>query len=67
MAALDLLIEQSAQLIAQAHNVVAMTGAGISTPSGIPDFRSPTSGLWDQFDPFTVASIVSFRQNPRHF
>ena len=67
MAALDTLIEQIAQLIAQAHNVVAMTGAGISTPSGIPDFRSPTSGLWDQFDPFTVASIVSFRQNPRHF
>lgn len=60
-------IQQAAELISEATNIVAMTGAGISTPSGIPDFRSPHSGLWDNVDPLAVASIYAFRQNPRHF
>ncbi len=60
-------IEKAAALINQAKNVVAMTGAGISTPSGIPDFRSPDSGLWDQADPMAVASILAFRQSPHQF
>ena len=60
-------IEQVARLVEAANNVVAMTGAGISTPSGIPDFRSPDSGLWDKTDPLAVASIYAFRQNPQHF
>lgn len=60
-------IEQAATLIRQARHIVAMTGAGISTPSGIPDFRSPDSGLWDQADPLAVASIFAFRQNPQNF
>jgi NAD-dependent deacetylase len=67
MESLNQYVEQAANLIQKANNVVAMTGAGISTPSGIPDFRSPHSGLWDQVDPLTVASIFSFRQNPQHF
>jgi NAD-dependent deacetylase len=60
-------IQQAVALIKQADQIVAMTGAGISTPSGIPDFRSPDSGLWDQVDPMAVASIFAFRQNPANF
>ncbi|MDP2954326.1 MAG: NAD-dependent deacylase [Chloroflexota bacterium] len=44
------LIEQVAELIFQAKRVVVFTGAGISTESGIPDFRGP-SGLWTKFNP----------------
>jgi NAD-dependent deacetylase len=60
-------IQQAARLIGRARRMVAMTGAGISTPSGIPDFRSPDSGLWDQTDPLEVASIFAFRHNPQRF
>ncbi|MCP4360858.1 MAG: NAD-dependent deacylase [Chloroflexi bacterium] len=54
-------------LVQQADTIVALTGAGISTPSGIPDFRSPTSGVWQNVDPMEVASIHAFQQNPRPF
>lgn len=60
-------IQQAARLIDRARRMVAMTGAGISTPSGIPDFRSPASGLWDHTDPLEVASIFAFRHNPQRF
>jgi NAD-dependent deacetylase len=60
-------IQDAAEIIISSKYIVAMTGAGISTPSGIPDFRSPDSGLWDQVDPLEVASIYAFRQNPRIF
>ncbi len=60
-------IQEAAQLIRDANHCMAMTGAGISTPSGIPDFRSPDSGVWKQVDPLTVASIHAFRQNPQNF
>lgn len=56
-----------AQLIAESRSMIAFTGAGISTPSGIPDFRSPDSGLWTDCDPLAVASIYGFRQNPKAF
>ena len=64
---LDQKIRQAVELIGNAGKMVAMTGAGISTPSGIPDFRSPDSGLWDNINPMSVASIFAFRQNPQHF
>lgn len=67
MSDLDQQIRQGAEFINSATNVVAMTGAGISTPSGIPDFRSPHSGLWDRVNPLTVASIHAFRQSPEKF
>ncbi len=62
------LIAKTAALIRQANHVVALTGAGISTPSGIPDFRSPDSGVWSQIvDPMEVASIYAFKRWPQRF
>ena len=53
-------------LIEQSERIVALTGAGISTASGIPDFRSP-GGLWEDVDPMEVATLTVFRQDPRKF
>jgi len=52
-----------AELIRANQPCVALTGAGVSTESGIPDFRS-AGGIWEQFDPFEVASIGAFRRDP---
>ena len=52
-----------AALIAERQPCVVLTGAGVSTESGIPDFRSPT-GIWADVDPFEVASIQAFRRDP---
>lgn len=60
-------IEQAADILMQARYVTALTGAGHSTPSGIPDFRSAESGLWQSADPMQVASIFAFRQKPQAF
>ena len=60
-------IERAVDLIRRAHYAVALTGAGVSTPSGIPDFRSAESGLWEKDNPMVVASITSFRTNPQVF
>jgi NAD-dependent deacetylase len=60
-------VARAIELLRQAKSVVALTGAGISTPSGIPDFRSPESGVWDEVDPIEVASIYAFRHNPSAF
>jgi NAD-dependent deacetylase len=56
-----------AGLIEQADSVVALTGAGISVPSGIPDFRSAGTGLWTKVDPMKVAHIDAFRRDPVSF
>ncbi len=60
-------IRRVAELIRAAGSVVVLTGAGVSTPSGIPDFRSPFSGLWNTLDPMEVASIWGFHDNPERF
>ena len=52
-----------AELIRDAQPCVVLTGAGVSTESGIPDFRSPT-GIWAEFDPLEYASIEAFRRDP---
>jgi NAD-dependent protein deacetylase/lipoamidase len=52
-----------AELIETHQPCVALTGAGVSTESGIPDFRS-AGGIWKQFDPYEVASIDGFARDP---
>jgi NAD-dependent SIR2 family protein deacetylase len=47
----DTLLARAADLIHRACHLVVFTGAGVSTPSGIPDFRSPQSGLWKKANP----------------
>jgi NAD-dependent deacetylase len=64
---MDELIGQAIALLKGSRYAVALTGAGMSTPSGIPDFRSPDSGLWGTVDPMAVASIDAFRKRPEGF
>jgi NAD-dependent deacetylase len=59
--------ERLAAMIQDARSVVALTGAGISVPSGIPDFRTPGTGLWANVDPMEVAHIDVFRRDPERF
>ena len=59
--------EQLARLLTDSSSTVALTGAGISVPSGIPDFRSPGTGIWEKVDPFEVATIQAFRRDPARF
>jgi NAD-dependent deacetylase len=59
--------ERLAELVRSAGSVVALTGAGISVPSGIPDFRSPGTGLWERVDPMEVAHIDALRTDPARF
>ncbi len=61
------LILKAAKLLAEAKNAVVLTGAGISTPSGIPDFRTPGKGMWEFVDPVEVASIWSYKEQPQRF
>ena len=60
-------IGHAAEVLAASNHAVVLTGAGHSTPSGIPDFRSPGSGLWSQADPMEVGSIFGFRRRPEAF
>ncbi|MFX1566757.1 MAG: NAD-dependent deacetylase [Promethearchaeota archaeon] len=56
-------IEKFAELIIDSKNIVALTGAGMSTESGIADFRTPGTGLWEKVDPYEFASIHSYVAN----
>jgi len=59
--------QRAARMMRDARCLVALTGAGISTLSGIPDFRSAGSGLWEDCEAMTAASLTSFRHNPERF
>jgi NAD-dependent deacetylase len=60
--------EQLAELLrAAGGSAVALTGAGVSVPSGIPDFRSPGTGLWANVNPMEVAHITVFQRDPERF
>lgn len=60
-------IDALASLVREAQRVVALTGAGVSTESGIPDFRSADHGIWREHDPMQIASIDGFRDDPIGF
>ena len=53
-------IKKFAQLILDAQNIVALTGAGMEDQSRIADFRSPGTGLWEKVNPDEFASIHSY-------
>ena len=67
MITVSMSVRNAADLLKNAKHAVALTGAGSSTPSGIPDFRSPGSGLWSQYSPMEVASLTTFRHKPETF
>ena len=60
-------LRKALEIMEQARRVVVLTGAGISTPSGIPDFRSDNTGLWSLTNPFEVATIWAFEEHPQRF
>lgn len=59
--------QRLADLIRESDATVALTGAGISVPSGIPDFRSPGTGMWTKVDPMKVAHIDAFHRDTAGF
>ena len=62
MESFDQQIEQAAELVATSERIIFFTGAGVSTESGIPDFRGP-DGIWNKYDPedFTIDRFLSER------
>ncbi len=60
-------MERLAELVRGSGCTVALTGAGVSVPSGIPDFRTPETGLWANVDPMEVAHIDVFEHDPARF
>jgi NAD-dependent deacetylase len=60
-------VERLAELLGSAERAVVLTGAGVSVPSGIPDFRTPGTGLWANVDPMEVAHIEAWRRDPDRF
>ena len=59
--------ERLAELLHDSKCAVVLTGAGVSVPSGIPDFRTPGTGLWENVDPMEVAHIDAWRDDPDRF
>lgn len=59
-------VKRLTEYLRSARNGWAFTGAGVSTPSGIPDFRGP-NGLWKKYDPERVSTIEAFRERPEEF
>ena len=59
--------ERLAGMLRESASTVVLTGAGVSVPSGIPDFRTPGSGLWENVDPMEVAHIDAFHADTPRF
>ncbi len=60
-------LNEIAELIRQSRRCFVLTGAGVSTESGIPDFRSPGTGLWETMDPMKYATAEVLRDSPKLF
>jgi NAD-dependent deacetylase len=67
VSATETIAARLASMMSEADSVVALTGAGISVPSGIPDFRSPGTGLWANVNPMEIAHIDAFHRDPKRF
>ena len=68
----EIKIEQAAKILLRYPSCVALTGAGLSTQSGLPDFRSPGKGLWEQLErmPESMSAVMTlqgFKANPEEF
>jgi NAD-dependent deacetylase len=63
MSDLDAKLCKLADLILEAKSIVVLTGAGMSTESGIADFRSPGTGLWERVDPYEFGNVNSYVAN----
>ena len=59
-------LDEAAAAFARTRDIVALTGAGVSTESGLPDFRSP-GGFWAGVNPLEVASLTAFQTHPQAF
>ena len=59
--------ERLAGMLRESASTVVLTGAGVSVPSGIPDFRTPGTGLWENVDPMEVAHIDAFHRDTARF
>jgi NAD-dependent deacetylase len=59
----DTIVQEAVRIFRQSRKVVALTGAGVSTESGIPDFRS-AGGLWSRFDPIEYGTLGAFENDP---
>ncbi len=60
-------VDRLVEAVVDARHCVVLTGAGISTESGIPDFRSPGVGLWERLDPMEAMSAAAFWRDPVRF
>ena len=60
-------IDKIVALLKESGRTLALTGAGVSTESGIPDYRSPGTGLWTIMNPMKVANVTALRQDPVDF
>ncbi|TXT59648.1 MAG: NAD-dependent protein deacylase 2 [Promethearchaeota archaeon] len=59
-------VHQAAELLLSSESAIALTGAGVSTESGIPDFRGE-GGIWEKYKPEIYGNIKSFIEDPRRF
>lgn len=60
-------VSKAVEIIKKAESLYCLTGAGISTESGIPDFRSPKTGLWEKIDPMKESTVEALYTNPSRF
>ncbi|MBD3236436.1 MAG: NAD-dependent protein deacylase [Candidatus Eisenbacteria bacterium] len=60
-------LARAEEIVARARQIVAFTGAGISSESGIPTYRDTNDAIWEKYDSETIAEISHFRRDPRNF